>query len=230
MTLDDPFPIKPFTVSAHGTVRLPASKSITNRALILGALCPCQTQVLNTLRSRDAQMMVDALHQLGRIEEATYRNYRDCLSRDILIEPGDWKKTATINVGNAGTVARFLTASLATVEDGEYTLDGDPEMRKRPMKGLLEALEQQGAKFVWKGAPYHFPFTMKTHGLKGGDIEVDASESSQILSALLMAAPMYSLIMICSLSVIKGVPDHPRIQATQGRRQGGGGRGLDRVC
>lgn len=146
--------------------------------------------VLNTLRSRDAELMVDALHQLGRIEESTYSNYNLNLSSDILIEPGDWKKTATINVGNAGTVARFLTAALATVESGKYTLDGDPEMRNRPMKGLLEALDQQGAEFEWKDEKYHFPFTIKTHGLKGGKIEVDASESSQILSALLMAAPL----------------------------------------
>ena len=194
MTLADPLPIKPFTVPAHGTVCMPTSKSINNRALILSALCQGQTLVTNALKSRDAKLMVDALHQLGRIEESSYNYYNKFYttfhSVKILIDPGDWKKTAIINVGNAGTVARFLTAALATIEGGEYTLDGDAEMRNRPMKGLLEALEQQGAEFTWKGAPYHFPFTMETCGLKGGDIEVDASESSQILSALLMAAPM----------------------------------------
>ena len=190
MTLDDPLPITPFTAPANGTVRLPASKSITNRALILSALCPEQTQVLNTLRSRDAELMIDALHQLDRIEQSSYDIYNTKQSSDILIDPGDWGKKAKIDVGNAGTVARFLTAALATVQGGEYTFKSDPEMRKRPMEGLLEALEQQGAEFTWKGEPHHFPFTMKTHGLKGGDIDVDASESSQILSALLMAAPL----------------------------------------
>ncbi len=185
MKLDDPHPIKPFTVPANGTVHLPASKSITNRALILSALCQGKTQVLNTLKSRDADLMVDALYQLGRVDEEYSKNYFD-----FPFEPGEWKKTGSIDVGNAGTVARFLTAALATVEGGKYALDGDPEMRKRPMKGLLEALEQQDAEFEWKDEEYHFPFTMKTHGLKGGRIDVDASESSQILSALLMAAPL----------------------------------------
>jgi len=185
MKLDDPFPIKPFTVPANGTVRLPASKSINNRALILCALCPSEIIILNTLKSRDADLMVDSLYQLDRIDEDYSKNYLD-----IPFEPGDWKKTATINVGNAGTVARFLTAVLATVEDGKYTFESDPAMCERPMEGLLEALKLQGAQFEWKGDPYHFPFIMKTHGLKGGDIEVDASESSQILSALLMAAPL----------------------------------------
>ena len=146
--------------------------------------------VTNTLKSRDSKLMVDALYQLGRIDEDNHFGYTETSSEQIFIDPGAWKKTATIDVGNAGTVARFLTAALATVEGGEYTLDGDAEMRKRPMKGLLEALKQQGAEFDWMGEEYHFPFTMKTQGLKGGDIEVDASESSQILSALLMAVPL----------------------------------------
>ena len=190
MTLDDPHPIKPYTGPAHGTVSLPFSKSITNRALILGALCQVQTMVTNTLKSRDSKLMVNALYQLGRIDEDNHFGYTETSSEQIFIDPGAWKKSATIDVGNAGTVARFLTAALATIQGGKYTLDGDPEMRNRPMKGLLEALEPQGAEFEWEEEPYHFPFTMKTHGLKGGDIEVDASESSQILSALLMAAPL----------------------------------------
>jgi len=61
-------------------------------------------------------------------------------------------------------------------------------MRRRPMKGLLDALRQLGAEFEFSGEPHHFPFTLKTHGLKGGTVEVDASASSQILSALMMVA------------------------------------------
>ncbi|NCG08817.1 MAG: 3-phosphoshikimate 1-carboxyvinyltransferase, partial [Verrucomicrobia bacterium] len=99
-------------------------------------------------------------------------------------------KNAELNVGNAGTAARFLPAFLALEAGGCYTLDGDPAMRERPIMGLLKALMECGAAtFDFHGKPGHFPFTLHAKGFKGGAVAVDASASSQILSALLMAAP-----------------------------------------
>jgi len=97
--------------------------------------------------------------------------------------------SAELDIGNAGTAARFLTAFLNLKTGGKFALDGDPEMRRRPVEGLLDGLRTQGAEVGFKGKYGHFPFTMTTNGLSGGAITVDASMSSQILSALLMVAP-----------------------------------------
>jgi len=99
-------------------------------------------------------------------------------------------KTAELHIGNAGTAARFLTAFLALEAGGIYKLDGDPAMRERPMSGLINALiELDAAAFEFHGEAGHFPFTLQAKGYKGGEAHVDASSSSQLLSALLMAAP-----------------------------------------
>lgn len=185
--MTDPLPITPFRGMLSSSVQLPGSKSITNRALILAALAEGRTTLEGALFSRDTRIMLEALEALGfdcKAEESAQR-----------IEVGGQggripQKTATLHVGNAGTAARFLTALLALEEGGVYTLDGDPAMRERPMSGLLDALTALGAaEFEFHGKPGFFPFTMKAKGYHGGVARVDASASSQILSALLLAAP-----------------------------------------
>jgi len=94
-------------------------------------------------------------------------------------------REARLDVGNAGTAARFLTAFVCLRPDGAYHFDGDEAMRRRPIGALLEALESQGA----RASDRRFPFTLHTAGLRGGTVELDASESSQMLSALLLVAP-----------------------------------------
>ncbi len=111
---------------------------------------------------------------------------------------------ATLHVGNAGTAARFLTAFLCLREGGTYHLDGDAAMRERPMRGLLDALQALGAKIVFHGRSGCFPFTLRTHGLRGPEVTVDASASSQILSALLMVAPLWSHNAPYSVLHLKG--------------------------
>jgi 3-phosphoshikimate 1-carboxyvinyltransferase len=97
---------------------------------------------------------------------------------------------AELFVGNAGTAARFLTALCAAAPRGVFKIDGVPQMRKRPMKGLIYTLRDQGAKITCTGEEGFFPITIEAHGLKGGEVAIDASESSQMLSALLMVAPL----------------------------------------
>ena len=185
--MTDPLPIIPFAQQLDHTIQLPGSKSITNRALILAALAKGETRLEGALFSRDTRIMLEALHALG------FECSADQTAQTITVkgEGGSIPNTsAELHVGNAGTAARFLTAFLALQAGGSYTLDGDPAMRERPMSGLLEALVTlDAAEFEFHGTPGHFPFTLKAKGYKGGTVTVDASASSQILSALLLAAP-----------------------------------------
>ena len=191
-TLPDPLPIVPFKKkdSAEPLVaRVPGSKSITNRALILTALAAGTTTLTGALFSRDTRIMVAALRELGFNIET---DEPACTIRIQGMGGAIPRARAKLDFGNSGTTARFLTAMLALHPDGEYALDGDPALRARPMSGLLEALVAQGATATAPdGNPAtHFPFTLRTQGLNGCVITVDASASSQILSALLMVAPL----------------------------------------
>lgn len=178
--------IRPFTGQVQAEIVLPGSKSISNRALILAALCNGSIKLNNMLFSRDTEIMMTALTTLGF---AVSQNQKE-LSVEINGLGGAIpQQEARLHIGNAGTAARFLTAFLALQKGGRYHLDGDEAMYRRPMAGLLNALARQGTRFTFHGQPGHFPFTMETHGLQGGLLEVDASESSQILSALLMVSP-----------------------------------------
>jgi 3-phosphoshikimate 1-carboxyvinyltransferase len=166
----------------QGSVTLPGSKSITNRALILAALSPRTVKLQGALFSRDTRIMVAALQALGFAVETD----ETALSITITGRGGEIPvREATLQVGNAGTAARFLTAFVCLRPDGIYHFDGDEAMRRRPIGALLAALEAQGA----TASARSFPFTLKTAGLRGGPVELDASESSQLLSALLMVAP-----------------------------------------
>ncbi len=185
--LPNPLPIRPFALPPAGMATLPGSKSITNRALILAALGDGEVAIEGALFSRDTTIMITALQRLG------FRVEPDPHSRRIRVggQAGCIPvQRATLDVGNAGTAARFLTAMLALAPDGDFALDGDEAMRQRPMEGLLRALADAGARFVFREKPWHFPFKMQTAGLRGGSLTVDAAASSQILSALLMVAPL----------------------------------------
>ena len=178
----DKLPIVPFTRPVRGSVTLPGSKSITNRALILAALTRGTTTLHGALFSRDTRIMVAALRALGFIVVTD----ENALTITIAGRGGEIPvREAKIDVGNAGTAARFLTAFVCLRPDGTYHFDGDEAMRRRPIGALLEALESQGA----KASARNFPFTLRTAGLRGGQVDLDASESSQMLSALLMVAP-----------------------------------------
>lgn len=185
--MTDPLPITPFTQPLDHNIQLPGSKSITNRALILAALADGETRLEGALFSRDTRIMLEALNTLG------FKCSADETAKTITVkgEGGTIPKaSAELHVGNAGTAARFLTAFLALRSDGSYTLDGDPAMRERPMSGLLDALVAlDAAEIEFHGTPGHFPFTLKAKGYNGGTATVDASASSQILSALLLSAP-----------------------------------------
>lgn len=184
--LPDPYPVRPWTSPCRGEVSLPGSKSLTNRALVLAAIGRGPVLLQNALFSRDSRLLVENLGRLGFSVEA------DEERETIRIEGKGGRvpvAQAELDVGNAGTAARFLTALVCLHSAGHYRIDGDMEMRERPMKGLIEALERAGARFHFHKRPYHFPLSVSTAGLQGGDWRVEAAASSQMCSALMMVAP-----------------------------------------
>lgn len=185
--LPDILAVKPFTGPVRGGVSLPGSKSLTNRALLISALCDGPVTLTGALFSDDTQIMAEALRRLG------FSVKEDAASQRIVVEGRGGvipSEEADLFAGLAGTAARFLTALCASSKKGVYRIDGVPQMRKRPMKGLIEALRSAGADIRCLGEEGFFPIEIHARGLRGGPLAVDARESSQMLSALLMVAPL----------------------------------------
>lgn len=188
MVLPDILPVTPFTRPARGEVTLPGSKSLTNRALLLAALCDEPVTLTGALFSEDTQLMTEALRRLG----FTVATDEAAGTARISGQANAFRAAAPIDlhVGLAGTAARFLTALCAAAPRGIYRIDGIPQMRKRPMRGLVDALRALGADIRCTGEEGFFPLEIRARGLGGGAVTIDASESSQMLSALLMVAPL----------------------------------------
>ncbi len=173
--------ITPPTQPLRGTVELPGSKSITNRALLLAALADGTSHLTGALKSDDTRHMATALRQMGvEIDEPTATSFVIRGNGSLAVPP------APLFLGNAGTAVRFLTAVAAYVP-GPVVLDGDRHMQKRPIAPLLDAL---GALGVDASAPTGCPpVTVRGTGhLAGGKVTIDAGLSSQYVSAILMAA------------------------------------------
>ncbi|MBS0663800.1 MAG: 3-phosphoshikimate 1-carboxyvinyltransferase, partial [Verrucomicrobia bacterium] len=183
----DLLPITPFTRPVRGEVVLPGSKSLTNRALLLAAMGDRPVTLTGALFSEDTRLMAQALRQLGFTVEADEAALTLRVSGQDRAFPGG---EADLFVGLAGTAARFLTALCAVAPRGTYRIDGVPQMRQRPMAGLIDALRALGADIRCAGAEGCFPLEIRARGLRGGEVRLDASASSQLLSALLMAAPL----------------------------------------
>jgi 3-phosphoshikimate 1-carboxyvinyltransferase len=178
-------PIQTASMPINARVTIPGSKSITNRALLLAALADGVSELFDILISDDTVAFMDALRQLGiaiKLDETT----RSCI---VAGGQGHFpKKNASIWCADAGTAARFLLAACAA-SLGSYQLDASAQLRKRPILSLLRTLCAQGAKVIPEDAE-KMPFTIVgNEGLRGGDIEIDGSETSQFISALLMVAP-----------------------------------------
>jgi 3-phosphoshikimate 1-carboxyvinyltransferase len=164
---------------------IPGSKSVTNRALILSALAKTPSKLHKPLRSRDTELMAQGLRALGvRIEES-----RDSNGDEIwTVIPAQLFGPASIDVGNAGTVMRFLPP-LAALARGLINFDGDPRSHERPLGPVISALEELGVTIDHKNR-FALPLTINGSGsIKGGVIEIDASSSSQFISALLLVGP-----------------------------------------
>lgn len=180
--MDDSLLLQPFTGPVQGRLTLPGSKSITNRALVLAALSGAEVRLEGALFSRDTQLMINALKALGSRVQA------DEARAQLTLTPAtDHAEAATLEVGNAGTVARFISALAAARPHGRFTLTGDAAMHERPMAGLVQALAAQGAQITSLEKPDCLPFELEAQGLSGGKIAVEAAASSQFVSALMLA-------------------------------------------
>jgi 3-phosphoshikimate 1-carboxyvinyltransferase len=191
------------TAPVDAVVSLPGSKSITARALILAALADGPSRLVRPLRARDTDLMAAGLRSLG------VRIGQD--GDDWVVMPGELRGPADVDAGLAGTVLRFLPP-VAALANGPVRLDGDARMRERPNAGLLTALRDLGVE-IDDGGRGRAPFTVHGTGrVRGGAVTVDASESSQIVSGLLLAAARFEEGI--DLSLAGGVPSMPHVEMT----------------
>ena len=201
----DVYEVKRASKPIVGRVVVPGSKSVTNRALFMAAMAQGHSALEGVLFSDDSRHFIGSLESLGykvHVDEEKKRVESDGTGGDIP------NKTGTIDVGSAGTAARFLTAMLA-LSDGEYTINATPQMQARPMDALFDALTELGARFEYIGESGHLP--VKVRGRRFGieeakckpeagseiilpeksgaraEVHVDISRSTQFLSALMMA-------------------------------------------
>ena len=178
----------PAATKASGTIKLPGSKSISNRTLLLAALADDRTIIYNLLESDDTDRMLDALQKLGvKLQEnESNKNNWEVLGTSGAIPI----KSADLFLGNAGTAFRPLTAVLA-LSSGHYTLSGVPRMHERPIKDLVDALRQIGANIEYMENEGFPPLKISPANIDvSKPIKIRGSVSSQFLTALLMALPL----------------------------------------
>jgi 3-phosphoshikimate 1-carboxyvinyltransferase len=181
-TVPDPWPAPRADHPVDAVVTLPGSKSLTNRALVLAAIADGPSVVRRALRSRDTSLMAAALTALG--------SRVDTSGEDWVVTPGAFTGDADVDCGLAGTVMRFVPP-IAGLSTGTVAFDGDPHMRSRPIGEVLGALRTLGVT-IDDGGRGTLPFTVRgTGGVTGGTVVVDASASSQFISALLLAGARY---------------------------------------
>ncbi|MDO4780549.1 MAG: 3-phosphoshikimate 1-carboxyvinyltransferase, partial [Bacteroides sp.] len=164
--------IKHFPNKIKAEITLPASKSISNRALTIGSLCSQRGEIINLSDCDDTEMMLKAL--------AIYSN--------------------TIDVGAAGTAMRFLTAYFSVQQGSEVVLTGTDRMKQRPIKQLVDALCQLGADIQYIEKEGYPPLLIRGKKLSGGEVHLDANISSQYISAIMMIAPTLSKDTLIALS------------------------------
>ena len=179
--------LEPIT-KVNGSVTLPGSKSLSNRILLLAALAEGTTVVENLLDSDDIRHMLGALNLLG----VNVSLNEDKTVATVEGVAGKFKTPSEpLFLGNAGTAYRPLTAVLAAVE-GEYQLVGEPRMEERPIGHLVDALQALGGDVEYLKHKDYPPLAIKGGKINGGKVAIDGSISSQFLTALLMAAPLFN--------------------------------------
>ncbi len=221
---DWPAPLAPASSEAAGKnalVHIPGSKSLTNRYLLLAALADSPSYLRAPLHSRDSALMIEALRQLGASIELVPTD--SPFGPDVKVIPLDFAQAqphaVSIECGLAGTVMRFVPA-LAALLPGEFAFDGDPHARQRPMGPVLEGLRQLGVQVDCERGENALPFVLRSPGLASAEdvseapvVRIDASTSSQFVSALLLMAPRLPQGMVL-VHEGSSVPSIPHIQMT----------------
>jgi len=189
----------------NSTLEIPGSKSATNRAFVLAALGNKISTISNPLFARDTNLMLEALEKLG------CNVLRQ--SNSVQISPmGKAHEDISIDVGLAGTVMRFVPP-LAALSTGTTNFDGDERARNRPMKTLIESLKKLNVNVIDKNDG-KLPFSINSDGqIIGGELEIDASESSQFISALMLVGAKFTNGLAIK-HVGKNLPSLPHIEMT----------------
>lgn len=224
---DWPAPLVPAsseTAGKNALVHIPGSKSLTNRYLLLAALADSPSYFRAPLHSRDSALMIEALRQLGAGIELVPTD--SPFGPDIKVTPLNFAQAdsiqpqaVSIECGLAGTVMRFVPA-LAALLPGEFAFDGDLHARQRPMGPVLEGLRQLGVRVDYEQGENALPFVLRSPGLASAEgvseapvVRIDASTSSQFVSALLLMAPRLPQGMVL-VHEGSSVPSIPHIQMT----------------
>ena len=200
------------TQPVEASVVIPGSKSVTNRALILAAQADSPSILRRPLVSRDSELMVAGLRALGVGIEEKNVTINGVEELQWVITPAPLRGGVKIDVGNAGTVMRFLPP-LAALATGDVAFDGDPRSYERPLGPVIKALEELGISIEHDGR-YSLPLKLHGNGkIPGGALTIDASASSQFLSALLLVAPSFENGIVATH---KGgqLPSMPHIEMT----------------
>ncbi|MBV8782239.1 MAG: 3-phosphoshikimate 1-carboxyvinyltransferase, partial [Phycisphaerae bacterium] len=177
--------IQPATAPFHATIAPPGSKSLTNRAMVLAALAKGKCTLRNVLFADDTKVMIDGLRRLGFQLDVD----QDALAVSIHGRGGEiLAKSADLFCGNSGTTIRFL-AAMCAIGHGTYTFDGIPRMRQRPIGPLMDLLKNLGVRSEYLGEAGYPPVRILPRGMAGGIARYGAEQSSQFLSAVIMAAP-----------------------------------------
>lgn len=222
--LPDPLLLRRPPVEVRAKLRPPGSKSLSNRALLLAALADGPTTIHGCLDAEDTRLMLAALAELGVEVEAL----GSTLPEGLRVGGGGLgraRRLVQLQVGTAGTVARFLTAAIAASPEPSWSaveIDGTPRMRERPMDTLLSALEELGARLEWLGRPGALPVRVLPSRLRGGSCVLERPASSQFVSALAIAGALASEPL--EIVLREGTPARPYVDMTLRTLAAFGGR------
>lgn len=201
--------LKP-VMKVQGEIRLPGSKSISNRTLLLAALAEGSTEIVDLLASDDTLVMLNALHTLG----VHWEQHDGTQTYTVQGINGHFPvRKADLFMGNAGTAIRPLVAVLAVL-GGEYTIHGVPRMHERPIGDLVDALNAVGAEIQYTGHRGFPPLLIETGHVHAYALKVNGSVSSQFLTALLMAAPLMAKQLDVNIQVEGELISKPYIEIT----------------
>ncbi len=210
ITYPTQLPLSPVSGPVHASVRLPGSKSITNRALLLAALADGESLLRAPLHSEDTFYMAQALRALGvAVEETPGRDFRVTGREGAFDTPKE-----PLFIGNSGTTVRFLTAAVCLAPAGtDVTLDGVARMRERPIRDLVGALQTLGVEAECLNGHGCPPVRVRGGGLAGGRCRLRGDVSSQFLTALLQVAP-YAQADV-EIEIVSELVSKPYVDITQ---------------